>query len=686
MYQTPTQTSTEFHSFLHKPHHNNSSKTPILSHKNLMLFLFLQPKMTNRVSADLFSDNDDSSTPQPSPIDFTNLPTSYPQVSILTNQVIQKVPISSFVWLEKTDGTRTILLIERNQVFDITRSPTLLFKISGPQFSGRTILDTEFYNNFYHTFDIIFCNNTDVSNLHFLERMKHASTLFSNTTGSKIIIKTFNPVTSWSELISFTNQRISPNTGNTIDGVICQRTDRTYFTTMADPGCFKLKKTVLNTIDFQLKHHTNKNVFWLYLSGRYYNFKYNLRYLPRRNPCLQIDTGFSESNVPKGTIPVLFSSPYQNGLHLFNPSTEWDSSDYFPEDVTTIKRLIRDMKRNPQSFHNAIVEMSLANNTWVPMRIREDKKHPNNYEVGITNCGVMFSPLNPEDSYFTQTTSGHISTDIIDAYHNTNRVMRRFILENALNSSRKISVLDLAGGRGADELELFHCGAYNIIAVDADREALTQYVNRSNERVFKKSWEPLIPGFRDNKPHNGLMLNVICDILGPDNDNLVNLIQQRGEYKHGFDVVLMNYAIHYLCYDHECLVALSSLINKVLKDDGIFIFTSFDGDRIRKDAKNKILKLGGVFEIKLIDPPDNEGIEISPDSQWARMPLPTIDKTGYRDEPLVFKSWIKNDLDLEIVNHYYLVDECAEYIKNIKNVDLVVDYLKYIQVYIMKKK
>lgn len=647
-----------------------------------MLFLFSKSNMTNKVSDLLFSDLEET-------IEFKDIPKSFPQVGILTNRVIQRIPKESFVWLEKTDGVRTILLIEKNHVYNVTKTPYLLFNIKGSQFVKRTILDTECYNDKYYTFDVIQCNGEDVSNKFFLDRMKSIDSLFSDSTDSKIVLKTYESISNWESLIDFTNKHVSPNTNNVIDGVICQRTDMPYFTKISNPGCFKLKRKVLNTIDFKLKLHkkNNEDIFFLYLTGKKYNYFYNFRLISRRNPFMKQDSGYDRSDLIPNKEPllVLFSSPYQNGLHIYDPSKEWNTEGYFEENITEIKRLTRQIKANPSKFDNAVVEMSLAGDTWVPMRVRTDKQYPNGYEVGITNCGIMFSPLNPKDNYFidSHSTSSHIPEEVIDAYHKVNSTMRKFILEHSLNKGNKLTVIDLAGGRGADELELFHCGAYNIIAIDADREALTQYVNRTHNTILKTQWEPLMKDFKDNAPKSGILLNVICDVLGKNNDKLIKDVFSRGEFKEskGADLILMNYAIHYLCYDHECLRALGKFVNETLKDDGVFIFSSFNGDKIKKDCSNGALVLSDVFTIKLIDPM----VESSKDAQWAKMPLPTIDKTGYREEPLVFKSWIENDLGLEIIEHYNLVDECKEYIKGIENVDLVIDYLKYIQIYVMKK-
>ena len=63
------------------------------------------------------------------------------------------------------------------------------------------------------------------------------------------------------------------------------------------------------------------------------------------------------------------------------------------------------------------------------------------------------------------------------------------------------------------------------------------------------------------------------------------------------------------------------------------------------------------------------------------MPLPTIDETGYRAEPLVQQKYL-DLLDMNVVEHYYPVEKCD--LSKINNHELVDDYLKYIQVYVMR--
>lgn len=613
-----------------------------------------------------------------------NIPSSFPQVSVLTNNIIQTIPKGSFVWLEKTDGLRNVIIIENNKVYSIVKgSPNFLFNIEGDKFIRRSILDTEFYQGKYYIFDAVMINGEDISDKFFIDRMDNAEDLLLNNTNSNIfILKEYYNIESWDKLLSFIENYTSPLTGNVIDGIICQRIDMPYFATPKDPACFKLKRKVMNTIDFYLRYQKDDGIFYLYLYGSYSDYIFNLKKLPRINKYMMVHTGIdiSQKLLPK-SMYTLFASPYEEGLHKFIPRNDWNTEGYFPENINEINKLMNDIMNDPLSFDKKIVEMSLANDGWVPMRIRTDKEFSNGYYVGLMNCGTIFSPVTGKEGYFTKKFA--FDENILNPYHEINKIMRKYIIEHSINSleKNKLNVLDLAGGRGGDELSLFHAGATNIFAVDADRDALVQYVNRTS-LIPKMKWDKLLQSTKD-LAGKSIFINAVYAMLGKNNDKYINDIKHRFEYpRDGFDVILMNYAIHYICYSHECIKALNTMIQKLLKPGGLFIFSCFDGDMIMNDIKlnNGELKLK-TFNIKLIDPQMKES---DMDSQWANMPLPTIDSSGYRPEPLVQKKWLA-DIKLKTLDHYYPLEKCESYISGIENKELVSDYLKYIQVFVMSK-
>lgn len=627
---------------------------------------------------------------------LSDIPKRFPQVSILTNYITLKVPQENFVWLEKTDGLHTNIIIENNKAYSISNGKAEIMQdleLNGPEFVKRTILDTEFYNDKYYVFDAAMIEGEDISENFFRERMALAQQFIEKTKVSYFIIKEYYDLTSWKELIQFVEKNyISPFTGNRIDGVVCQRTDKHYYCTVNDPGCFKLKRKVMITNDFYVRYQENEKRFYLYLNGNYKNYIFNLKQIPKNNKYMKKHTDVDPNvrELPKNFY-ILFASPYMDYLHVFKPRIHWLKNGYFEENIKEIESLMNEIIRNPMAFDKKIIEMSLADDGWVPMRIRNDKVTSNRYIFGITNTSIIFSPVTGEESYFSK--KFFFDTTIIDTYHKVNQIMRKYIIEHSINrlNNPRLNVLDLAGGRGADLLSLFHSGAYNIFAVDADRNALVQYVSRSNNLANMK-WEKLRSSSVDfAKNRKTFSLNAVYAMLGKNNTRFIADIKSRYEYPEGgFDVILMNYAIHYLCYNHQCIRELNRFIHSLLAPGGLFIFSCFDGDLILRDMKKNVdtnefeLNLNS-FNIKLLnDLSDVEfGHQSDRDAMWANMALPTIDASGYRPEPLVQRKWL-NDLRLRILEHYYPLKKCERYLNDIENKEKVVDYLKYIQVYVME--
>ena len=608
------------------------------------------------------------------------IPNNFPQVGVLTNKILQTVPLENFVWLEKTDGLHCNLIIFNNTLYVVHKNDLDKVKDLNIKSTGQTVLDTELYEGKYYVFDASMIENEDISTLGFIDRMKKAEEFIGKHKISEMEIKKFEPVKNIKSLVEFINQNeISPITGNNIDGVVLQRIDLPYFNKY--PTCYKLKRKVMNTIDFKLFYEKSEEVFYLYLYGSYYDVIKNRKKLPRINKYSKKHTGV---DLNSGKLPnklyVLFCSPYQEGLHKFKPRKTWDTNGYFDSNKIEINKLMNEILENPESFNDSIIEMSLAEDGWVPMRKRNDKPFSNSYTVGLSNSSVIFNPVGESSgSYFSKKLA--FGENITTPYHDINKVIRKYIIERSINTlNRKITVLDLAGGRGADELNLYHSGAYSIFAADADRDALVQYVERTTNTVNQNHDFLLKESKNINEMPKSILINAIYAYLNEDNSSIIHDIKSRFEFpKDGFDVILMNYAIHYLCYKKQCILALKELIKSLLKPNGLFIFSCFDGDSLldSMDGKDE-LKLN-TFSIELIEPE----MESDEDAIWAKMPLPTIDESGYRSEPLVQSTYL-DLLDMKTIDHYYPMEELN--VSNIENHQLVDDYLNYINVYVMQNK
>ena len=96
-----------------------------------------------------------------------------------------------------------------------------------------------------------------------------------------------------------------------------------------------------------------------------------------------------------------------------------------------------------------------------------------------------------------------------------------------------------------------------------------------------------------------------------------------------FNIFIMNYAFHYLCNDKykSNISDLVKLIKETKNNKSIFVMSFYDGEKILSTKKFK------TFNIKTK--------VIKDDYILANMPLPTIETSGYREEPLVLSQHIE---------------------------------------------
>ena len=649
------------------------------------------------------------------------IPNSFPQVGVLTNDILYKTPLSDFVWLEKTDGLHYNLIIFDNCLYAVIHGKLEKLQELPITFAKQTILDSELYEGKFYIFDCPMIENKDISEQPFTERMEAANQFIQShpELNDKFEVKKFYNVNT-NELIkllkTINTTTKSPITGNKIDGVVFQNVNLPYY---YDKGniVFKLKRRALNTVDFKLIYDNDENIYYLYLLGSYIHVLFNRKKLPKTNIKSEQHVGvdLKQKELPKKPY-VLFASPYFEDLHLFNPDMNFNTHGYFEDEIVAIRSLTQQMLDNPTAFNNKIVEMSLTeDNVWVPLRVRTDKLNSNGYDVGLSNCSVMFNPIT-EDSikdsslYFTKSKQLFFDETITNPYHEINRLIRQYIIEHSINHTltrklkpkESLTVLDLAGGRGADELELYHCGATNIFAMDADKTALVQYVDRTPftprikgfKFLLKESVEP-----RDLR--KSIFINAVYGFLNINDEAIENDIKTRFEYPvqiksrtgnvvraAGFDVILMNYAIHYLCDDMRKISELHRFVVSMLRPGGLFIFSCFDGDEILRLIHEHNGNVS-AFHIELVNQTNDN--DASSHVYIAKMPLPTIDASGYREEPLCTKECLSvfmNSDQLEPVEQYEPLKAIKglEQYRLITDKNKVADFLQFIRVYVFRRK
>lgn len=680
-----------------------------------------------------------------------NINFKFPQVGILNNNILNKYELKKFVYLDKTDGLHVNIILYDNKIYTVKNNEYKELKIDGGFYELKenkkiSLLDGELYENNIYIFDACFINGIDIMKSNYINRMEEAKKLVESMTKNNIfIVKQYKEIiydnfeqakNIFNKIMNYVNTKDCNEEGINVDGVVFQLKEAPYIS--KDYIVYKLKRTIMNTIDFKLFYDDEKDIYRLYLIGSPNDYIFNRKYKPHiindYHTDITHETRISEiyNKYSQGML-ILFDNPYKEGCSIYNPNTEINDSTKLPKRMRKdAELLIKQIQQNKKQFHNKIIEMALDVNGWVPLRVREDKETPNGYKIGLSNCEMMFSPVSLNKSYFTKKTTMD-ENKIINPYHEINRVIRKYIIERCINKrfqGRKIKVLDLCGGRGADSLNLYRSGAYDICVVDADNVAITQYVNRVGTikmQANKDKYENITKDYKENIKTSYLTINGRKFILCENNNELIKEIlnisennKQEKETKQeteketkqennsfrGYDVILMNYAVHYLCYSYDCLTALNKLVSALLANNGIFICSYFDGDKIYNDimtSENKLLPVKTFNNIHIID---NEK-EISEDNKklfndykdaiWCNMALPTIDESGYREEPLVLKKFIEkirfsetDEETLKNIEEFKPIKEIEkinkEKLTSIKNYENVIDYLRYIKVSMYSQK
>jgi len=617
--------------------------------------------------------------------------------SVLSNSILLTFPLDKFCYTEKIDGLHTHLLIFDKKIYNVSKSPDLSLikkvedsEIKNMNFEGDCIIEAEYYNNIYFIFDVYYLNGIDYSKKYIFERIEPIKQ-FINELGQNFKLKNYYTIPDLNYLLEYIKNDKSPE-GNEIDGVILQRIDKPYFQeNWNEFNSYKLKPLHLNTIDFLLKYNYKYDNFSLYLKGNYYTDYYNnFKKLPKDNYIYRINNiekgidGYKFTLRDEEKILIYFDSPFYPNLGIMEINKNWNKNNYSEKSIKLIDDLIDKISKNPWDYNNKIIELSLTDDKkWVPLRIREDKILPNSYRVGLNNISIIFDPVKPLESIYFQNNLS-ISPEDQNIIHKINQIFRKYIVEYHINYFGKhSSVIDLCGGRGADEFNLFSNGVSNFFVIDCDTTALKRYFDRTY-KIKNKEYIPLTHKFKYNLKwgRDFITLNFLNYKLDKDYQQIKNDLLSRYEFNKKVDIVLMNFAIHYLCDEKEKLEKLCEFVNSIIYDHGVFIITYFDGDEILKNKKDNYSKIG-PFNIEIIREEEEKNITI------AKMPLPTI-KSGdniYKEEPLVHKKMLKileNYFDL--YKEYYIYDKCKKFIDNIDNVQNFIDYYKLIKVAIYYKK
>lgn len=319
----------------------------------------------------------------------------------------------------------------------------------------------------------------------------------------------------------------------------------------------KLPKNLYTNIPYnKLKLEKNQNIYILFsgISKSDYH-KLNMTYM------IDYKKIVPEKYLNGSLFPIQFStsdSPY-NYIYL-------DSSDELHERICEFNYDTKEQK-------------------WVFKKIRTDRDvelergeyFGNYFKVSESIWNNINNPLTfdmligSNKGYFMQDDNSFYKSQ-----RSYNSFVKTYVLENVLSpkltdKNNTDMVIDMASGKGQDLARLVNLGFKKGLFIDNDKNALAELVNRKhNLRTV------------DNKT---MKIHVKVVDLTNDYTSIIKSLEVFDIKKESVDIIICNFAIHYILSNEENLINLIKLLNHYLKPNGRFLFTCFNGEKIFKLLK-----------------------------------------------------------------------------------------------------
>lgn len=513
--------------------------------------------------------------------------------------------IKDYYITDKIDGKRCICYIEEylnnyniklisNKLYQINEYNNKLNKSDKDNFK-ITILDCEVIfktdndviseNDVYiYIFDIISYENNNLANEPFEIRYTYLQNGFDKIKSlPNAKIKEYIKLTEnyKMELNEFYTKKINSKFYD-IDGLIfvpnsnVKKSETKYVinTNYNNMIGYKWKPIEHMTIDFYI----------LSLPKNLYNFKpYNQFNLSKNDNIYILFSGISKHDFDK------LNFTYMNYYNKIVPE-KYFKNVYFPIQFST--------SDNPNNYifisnnndlHNKIGEFSynIINKNWNLKKIRDDRDvelergeyFGNYYKIAELIWMNINNPLDIQkmtdinkDCYF------QIDDNILyKAQRSFNSYVKTKAIENIISDELYDKndtnwVIDLAAGKGQDLARLNNLNFKNGLFIDKDKNALLELINRKFT-------------LKSNKKNNIKIFTKNIDLL----DNSKDIIKELDVFniaKESVDVIICNFAIHYIIINQDKLINLINLLNNYLKPGGRFIFTCFNGYKIFKLLEN----------------------------------------------------------------------------------------------------
>ncbi len=221
---------------------------------------------------------------------------------------------------------------------------------------------------------------------------------------------------------------------------------------------------------------------------------------------------------------------------------------------------------------------------WELKRIRTDRDvelargeyFGNYYKVAENIWYSINNPLTFEDLLKDGDSSMYFMADNVDIYkeqRNYNSFVKTVCIQTVLEHvSKNPLVLDLASGKGQDLARLAKLGVSDAIFVDNDKSALQELIRRKHSLSSNSS-----------RGKNMKVTTCHADLNLEYKEIIKSIESSYGEkLKDSVDMIICNFAMHYIANGSDKLKNIINLLSYFLKPKGLFVFTCFDGDKVKR--------------------------------------------------------------------------------------------------------
>ncbi len=157
----------------------------------------------------------------------------------------------------------------------------------------------------------------------------------------------------------------------------------------------------------------------------------------------------------------------------------------------------------------------------------------------------------------------------------------------------QLKVLDVGCGRGGDIQKWYYCEVELYVGFDPDLEGLINATDGAVTRYKqqKSRHDRFFPAFFANASGSALLqFDEQVRVMGrlrPEDKKVFDKFLTWNDKRTVFDRFNYSYTIHYMLSDENSFNNMMENMNKYLRDGGIIMFCTFDGDVIKEKLKGK---------------------------------------------------------------------------------------------------